>query len=90
MNESRVEGAFQDVAGKVEDAVGGLTGDTRAQVEGKGRQVAGEVQGVYGDAANRTSDLAAAISQRVRQQPLTALLIAGVVGCMLGWFMLRR
>jgi uncharacterized protein YjbJ (UPF0337 family) len=90
MNESRVEGAFQNVAGKVEDTVGGLTGDPRAQVRGKARQVAGEIEGVYGDVADRTSDLAAAVSQRVGQQPLTALLIAGVVGCMLGWFMLRR
>jgi uncharacterized protein YjbJ (UPF0337 family) len=90
MNESRVEGAVHNVAGKVEAAIGGVTDDIRRQVEGKTRQGAGKVKGTYSDAAEQTSDLAAAVSQRVGRQPLTALLIAGVVGCMLGWFMRRR
>lgn len=90
MSENRVEGAFQNVAGKVQDAVGGLTGDTRTQAEDKARQVAGKVQGAYGEAADQASDLAAAVSRNVEQQPFAALLIAGVVGYMLGWFMHRR
>ena len=89
MNET-VEGAFRNVAGKVQDAVGGLTGDTRTQVEGKARDVAGKVRVAYGDAADQASDLAAAVSQNVAKQPLTALLIASVVGYMLGWFVHRR
>jgi uncharacterized protein YjbJ (UPF0337 family) len=32
MNESRVEGAIQNVAGQLEAAAGGVTGDTRFAV----------------------------------------------------------
>lgn len=90
MSENRVEGAFQNVAGKVQDAVGGLTGDTRTQAEGKARQVAGKAQGAYGEAADQARDVAASIGRGVEQQPLAALLIAGVVGYALGWLSHRR
>jgi uncharacterized protein YjbJ (UPF0337 family) len=90
MSENRAEGAFQNVAGKAQDAVGGLTGDTKTQAEGKARQVFGKVQSAYGEAADQASDLAASASRSVEQQPLMALLISGVVGYMLGWLMHRR
>ena len=50
MDENKVEGTVRDAAGKVQDAVGGLTGDAKTQVEGKARQVYGQAQANYGDA----------------------------------------
>jgi uncharacterized protein YjbJ (UPF0337 family) len=90
MSENRVEGAFQNVAGKVKATVGGLTGDAMTRAEGKARQVPGKVQNAYGEAADQASELAANVSQSVERQPLTALLIAGAVGYMIGWLMRRR
>ena len=86
MSENRVEGAFQNVAGKVQDAVG----YTRTQVEGKARQVAGKVQGAYGKAADQAQDIAASVSRRVEQRPLMAILIAGAAGYVLGRLTHRR
>jgi ElaB/YqjD/DUF883 family membrane-anchored ribosome-binding protein len=63
---------------------------SESRVEGAFQNVAGKVQGAYGDAADQASDLAAAVNRNVEQQPLTALLIAGAVGYMLGWFMHRH
>lgn len=48
--ENQIKGAAQDVGGKIQDAVGGATGDTLLQVKGKIRQAAGAVQQSYGDA----------------------------------------
>lgn len=90
MSENRVEGAFQNVAGKVQDAAGGLTGDAKTQAEGKARQFAGKAQGTYGDAANQAREIAASVSRNVEQQPLVALLVAGVIGYMVGWVTSRR
>lgn len=90
MSENRVEGAFRNAAGKVKDAVSDLTGDARTQAAGKIRQVAGNAQSAYGEAADQASELAANVSRSVERQPLTALLIAGAVGYVLGWLMRRR
>lgn len=79
MSEDRVEGAFRNVAGKVQDAVGGLTGDAKTQIEGKASQVAGKVQRAYGEAADQARDIAANVGRSVEQQPIAAILIAGVV-----------
>lgn len=90
MSENRDEGTFQNVAGRLEDAAGGVMGDTKTQIEGKARQVAGKIQSAYGEAADQASDVAASVSRGVEQQPWTALLIAGVVGYVLGWLTHRR
>src|ERR1700730_7261072 len=49
-DKNRIEGAAKAVVGKVEDAVGGLTGDAETQAAGKTRQVAGKFQNAYGKA----------------------------------------
>jgi uncharacterized protein YjbJ (UPF0337 family) len=90
MSENRVEGAFRNVAAKVQDAVGGLTGYTRTQFEGKARQVAGKVQSAYGKGADQAQDIAESVSRSVEQRPLMAVLIAGAVGYALGRLTHRR
>jgi uncharacterized protein YjbJ (UPF0337 family) len=77
MNSNQLDGTMKDAAGKVQDAVGGLTGDLDLQAEGKARQLAGKAQATYGDSVEQVAEAA-------RQNPLGALLIAVGVGFLLG------
>jgi uncharacterized protein YjbJ (UPF0337 family) len=76
-NSNRLDGTFNDAAGKVQDAVGGLTGDLDLQAEGKLRQLAGKTQAKYGDSVDQ-------VAEATRNNPLGALLIAAGVGFLLG------
>jgi uncharacterized protein YjbJ (UPF0337 family) len=40
----RIEGAAKNIGGKVKEAAGKMTGDTKLQAEGKADQVEGKVQ----------------------------------------------
>jgi uncharacterized protein YjbJ (UPF0337 family) len=82
VDENEVEGTFRDLGGKVQDAVGGLTGDTKTQAEGKYNQMAGKAQKTFGAAADE-------VRENVTNQPLTALAIVGSVFFALG-FLARR
>jgi uncharacterized protein YjbJ (UPF0337 family) len=44
MDVNRLKGTARDVGGKVEDAVGGLTGDSATQGRGKVNQAVGQAQ----------------------------------------------
>ena len=62
MDKDRIAGSAKDFAGKVESAVGGMTGDAKTQAEGRAREAAGTVQNLYGqakDAARDATDAAA-------------------------------
>jgi len=59
MNKDHIEGAFDEAKGSVKDAVGGLTGDAKAQAEGKADKVAGRAQQAWGDARETIDDVAA-------------------------------
>ena len=82
VDENEVEGTARDIGGKVQDAVGGLTGDPETQAEGKLNQAAGKAQKMVGSLAEDLRD-------NVVDQPLTALAIVGGLGLALG-FLLRR
>ncbi len=82
VDENEVEGTVRDLGGKVQDAVGGLTGDTKTQAEGKYNQMAGKAQKTFGAAADE-------VRENVTNQPLTALAIVGSVFFALG-FLARR
>ncbi|CAN5257253.1 CsbD family protein [soil metagenome] len=61
MDKDRIAGTAKDVAGKVEGAVGNMTGDTRTEASGRAREATGTVQNLYGqakDAARDVSDAA--------------------------------
>lgn len=58
MAENQMEGAARNVGGKVESAVGNLTGDTKTKADGKIDQVAGQAQRAYGDAKDAVSSAA--------------------------------
>jgi uncharacterized protein YjbJ (UPF0337 family) len=58
MDKDRIAGSAKDFAGKVEGAVGGVTGDAKTQAEGRAREAAGTVQNLYGQAKDAASDVA--------------------------------
>jgi uncharacterized protein YjbJ (UPF0337 family) len=47
-DENRVEGAIDDVKGRVKDAAGGLTGDSSLQAEGKVDRAKGKIKDTIG------------------------------------------
>ncbi len=82
MDENEIEGAARELGGRVQDAVGGLTGDARIQAKGKWNQAAGSAQRTLGTAADE-------LRENVIEKPLSALaLVAGV--SFLAGFLLRR
>jgi uncharacterized protein YjbJ (UPF0337 family) len=84
MDENQIGVAGRQEAGKKLGAAGEFLGDTRAQVEGAARDVAGRVQEAYGDARDMARSGAARVGRGVEQQPVIALLIAGAIGYALG------
>lgn len=84
MDENRFEGAARETVGKVEEAVGDLTGDAEARVRGKIDQAAGKVQKEYGSVIQDVEDLTARLRERTREQPMTALLAAALLGYLVG------
>ncbi|HTW26277.1 MAG TPA: CsbD family protein [Acetobacteraceae bacterium] len=84
MDENRVEGAARDLGGKAKEGIGRLTGDAKLRAEGKFDQMAGQAQRAYGQAADQIGDTVGTVSERIREQPLTALLIAIGVGYLAG------
>ncbi len=82
VDENEVEGTVRDVGGKLQDAVGGLTGDSETQARGRINQAAGQAQKAIGSLAEDLRD-------NVVDQPLTALAIVGGLGLVLG-FLMRR
>ncbi len=82
VDENEFEGAARDLGGKVQDAVGGLTGDVETQARGKWNQAAGKAQKTFGNAAEE-------LRENVADSPLTALAIVGGIFFALG-FLARR
>jgi uncharacterized protein YjbJ (UPF0337 family) len=56
MDKDRIAGSAQDVAGKVEGAVGNMTGNAQTQAAGRAREAAGTVQNLYGQAKDTARD----------------------------------
>ena len=83
VDSNRIEGAAEDAVGKVQDGMGGLLGDGAAQARGKAKQVAGQAQGFYGEALDTARDFTA-------DQPLIAILVASLLGFIVGGIFARR
>ncbi len=94
MDEDRIKGAATNVGGKVKDAVGGLTGDSKTQAEGKADQVSGQLQNAYGSAKDAASEAVDTVGSQVdsfmKERPLAALLTAAGVGYVLAFLIHRR
>ena len=73
----KAEGAVQNFAGKIQDAVGGATGDSSTQLEGKTRQLTGKAQQSYGEVLDQVRESA------VTNPVATVAVVAGI-GFVLG------
>ena len=56
MDKMRAEGAGQKMAGRVKEAAGKLTGDTKLQAEGRADKTAGGVKNAVGGAIDAVKD----------------------------------
>ena len=56
MNSNQVKGEAKDIAGKVQEKVGEVTGSVTQQVKGMAKQVEGKVQKGVGDAQQAAQD----------------------------------
>lgn len=82
IDENEVEGTIRNAGGKLQDTIGGLTGDESLQAKGKLNQAAGNAQKTFGAAAEEIRDT-------VKDSPLSALAIVGAV-CLAIGFLARR
>jgi uncharacterized protein YjbJ (UPF0337 family) len=69
---NKSEGTIRNIAGHVQEAFGSITGDTRAQVEGKARRAAGNAQYGYGEIVEQLRESA------VKNPIGTVAIVAGV------------
>jgi len=56
MNEDHVKGTAKDIAGKVQEKAGELTGSEKQQVKGMKKQVEGKIQKGVGDVKDAIRD----------------------------------
>lgn len=71
--DDRVEGTAREFGGRVQESVGNLTGDSKTQA-----------QGLYNQATGQAQQAAGQVTDFVRDQPLTAAVVALAVGYVLG------
>jgi uncharacterized protein YjbJ (UPF0337 family) len=101
MSDDRIEGAARKGLGHVQDAVGGLIGDSKTQIKGKLNEAAGTAQNAYGkvrdqagdvyaQARDQAQDVYSDLDSYVRNQPLVAVGVGFGVGLALGYLMRGR
>ena len=83
VDENRIEGTARNIGGKIQDAVGAVTGDAATQARGQMNRVAGSAQNAYGQAVDEARNFAS-------DQPIVALLSAMAVGIVIGFLLARR
>jgi uncharacterized protein YjbJ (UPF0337 family) len=69
----KVQGMARDMAGRAQQAFGGAVGDAKTQAEG-----------VYNQASGQAQEQAARLAEIIRDQPLTAAVIALGIGYIVG------
>jgi len=57
VNRDQVKGTAKDIAGKVQETVGQVTGSTSQQLKGIGKQVEGKTQKAVGDVEQAAKDM---------------------------------
>jgi uncharacterized protein YjbJ (UPF0337 family) len=90
MNSDEIKGRAKGMAGKVQEEVGDVIGDRSTALEGAARQLEGRAQETYGQAREKLQDASQQVIRQVEQQPVVAVMVAGVVGFVLGLFAARR
>jgi uncharacterized protein YjbJ (UPF0337 family) len=103
--DDQVIGAAKQGVGRVQDAVGGLTGDGATQIKGKLNEAAGSAQQAYGQLTDGVRDALEGALETVRgevhdhldtvetyvkDRPLPAVAIAATIGIVLGLLLRGR
>lgn len=95
MDEHRAAGAARNAGGRIEEAVGDVTGDTRSQVRGAINRAQGTAENLYGQTKDAASDAAAGLRKTalsfedtlrnmIEDKPYTAVAIALGLGWLIG------
>ena len=95
MDEHRAAGAARNAGGRIEEAVGDVTGDTRSQVRGAMNWAQGTAENLYGQTKDAASDAAAGLRKTalsfedtlrnmIEDKPYTAVAIALGLGWLIG------
>lgn len=77
MGADTAEGTLKEVAGKVQDAVGGVVGDAATQMSGKARELSGKAQQLCAGTASLVRD-------RTAESPFAVLGIVAAVSFIAG------
>ncbi|EHH67235.1 CsbD family protein [Gluconobacter morbifer] len=88
--EKKVEGLLDEAKGRVKDGIGGLTGDAKAQAEGKFDQLSGMAQQEFADLYDEGETKLEAATAFVQDRPLISLAIATIVGAIIGGLFFGR
>lgn len=80
VDENEIKGTAREFGGRVQDAIGGVTGDAGTQAEGKFNQAAGKVQKTFGATVDD-------MIENVKEKPLAALATAAGLAFLAGWVM---
>lgn len=103
--DDQVMGVARQGMGRVQDAVGGLTGDGATQVKGKLNEAVGSAQQAYGQLASGVRDVVDSgletvrgeihdqldtVESYVKSKPLPAVAIAASIGVVLGLLLRGR
>jgi uncharacterized protein YjbJ (UPF0337 family) len=88
MDENRIEGTVRNVGGKVQEGIGRVTEDSKAQAEGLANQAVGAAQDFYGQAKDAATDSITSLDGWLRNtietQPYTTAVVALGIGWLLG------
>ena len=84
MSENRIEGAGEDLMGKVKGAAGKLTDDPQTQLSGKLDQVKGKAQDAYGQGQEKLQNAVSDIVAYTKSNPWMALGAALGTGLLVG------
>lgn len=96
MDQNRPAGTVRNIAGKVEQGLGQVTGDAKTQAEGVMNQAAGAVQDAYGktvdaamEGAEKVKDAAVEghdfLRKFIENNPHTATAVALGIGLLIGY-----
>jgi uncharacterized protein YjbJ (UPF0337 family) len=95
MDQHRATGAARNAGGKVEEAIGRVTGDTESQIRGAMDRAQGAAENLYGQTKDAASDAAAglrktalsfedALRNTIEDKPYIAVAIALGLGWLIG------
>jgi uncharacterized protein YjbJ (UPF0337 family) len=80
MNSDTIEGQTRDIAGRVKESTGVLTGDNRLRGEGVADQVSGNTQKAVGSLRDAIAPIVGQAREVARKSPMATAAVVGVLG----------